>query len=71
MYEELCNSVNEAYRKAKTENLDISIREFAAAIGEDFLVVWEILGYADWYAFYELPPPQLQKEIVCPLISPL
>ncbi len=39
MYDELCKSVNDAYRKAKTENSDIGIREFANSIGEDFLLV--------------------------------
>ena len=53
MYEDLCKSVNDAYRKAIVENPDIGIREFANSIGEDFLVVWECLGFADWYAFYD------------------
>jgi hypothetical protein len=52
VYDDLCKTINDAYRKAEAENPDIGIREFANSIGEDFLVVWEILGFADWYAFY-------------------
>ena len=52
-YDDLCKSVNDAYRKAIEENPDIGIREFANSIGEDFLIVWECLGFADWYAFYD------------------
>ena len=52
-YNELCKSVNDAYRKAIEENPDTGIREFPNSIGEDFLVVWEVLGFADWYAFYD------------------
>ena len=51
-YAELSQLINDAYRKAENENPDIGIREFTNNIGEDFLVVWEILGFADWYAFY-------------------
>ena len=43
----------EKYRIAERENPDIGIREFANSIGEDFAVVWEILGFADWFAFYD------------------
>ena len=52
-YDDLCKSVNDAYRKAIVENPDIGIREFANSIGEEFLVVWEFLGFADWYEFYD------------------
>ncbi len=52
-YDDLCKSVNDAYRIAIEENPDIGIREFANSIGEDFLIVWECLGFADWYAFYD------------------
>ena len=52
-YDELCKSVIEKYRIAEIENPDIGIREFANSIGEDFAVVWEILGFADWFAFYD------------------
>ena len=53
MYEDLCKSVNDAYRKAIEENQDIGIRKFANSINEVFLIVWEILGYSDWYAFFD------------------
>ena len=43
------SSLNEYYRKAIEENPDIGIREFANSIGEDFFVVWEILGFKDWF----------------------
>ena len=49
----MCKSVNDAYRKTIIENPDIDIREFANSIGEDFLVVWKMFGFADWYAFYD------------------
>ena len=52
-YDELCKSVIEKYRIAEIENPDIGIREFANSIGEDFSVVWEILGFKDWYEFYD------------------
>ena len=45
-YDDLCKSVIEKYRKAESENPDIGIREFANSIGEDFAVVWGILGFA-------------------------
>jgi len=45
--------VIEKYRKAESENPGIGIREFANSIGEDFLVVWEILGFKDWFEFYD------------------
>ena len=52
-YDDLCKSVIEKYRKAESENPGIGIREFANSIGEDFLVVWEILGFKDWFDFYD------------------
>jgi len=45
--------VIEEYRKAEIENPDIGIREFANSIGEDFAVVWEILGFKDYFDFYD------------------
>ena len=52
-YDDLCKSVIEKYRIAEIENPDIGIREFANSIGEDFLVVWEILGFKDLFDFYD------------------
>jgi len=52
-YDDLCKSVIEKYRIAEIENPDIGIREFANSIGVDFLVVWECLGFADWFDFYD------------------
>ena len=43
MYDDLCKSVNDAYRKAIIENPDIGIRELANSIGQDFLIVWVCL----------------------------
>ena len=57
MYDDLSKSVNDAYRIAIEEKPDIGIREFANSICEDFLVVWEILGFADWYEFYATDDP--------------
>ena len=53
MYDELRKTVNDAYRNAIDENPDISVREFANNIGVDFLVVWEILGFKDYFDFVE------------------
>ena len=50
-YDDLCKSVIEKYRIAEIESPQIGIREFANSIGEDFAVVWEILGFKDGYEF--------------------
>jgi len=52
-YDDLCKSVIEEYRIAESENPEFGIREFANSIGEDFAVVWEILGFKDWFDFYD------------------
>ena len=48
-YDELHKLVNDAYR----ENPDIRIRTLALELGIPFDVVWECLGYKDWYEFYD------------------
>jgi hypothetical protein len=52
-YDDLCKSVIEKYRIAESQNPGIGIREFANSIGEDFAVVWEILGFKGWFEFYD------------------
>ena len=47
-YDELHKLVNDAYR----ENPDIRIGTLALELGIPFDVVWECLGYKDWYEFY-------------------
>jgi len=41
--------VNDAYR----ENPDIRIRTLANELGVPFDVVWESIGFKDWFAFYD------------------
>ena len=48
-YDELSKVVNDAYR----ENPDIRIRTFANELGIPFNVVWECLGFKDWFDFGE------------------
>ena len=48
-YDELSKVVNDAYR----ENPDISIRTFANELGVPFNVVWECLGFRDYFDFVE------------------
>ena len=48
-YDELSKVVNDAYR----ENPDISIRTLAKELGIPFNVVWECLGFRDWFEFYD------------------
>ena len=53
-YDDLCKSVIEEYRKSEIDHPNIGITEFANSIGKDFSVVWEILGFKDWYEFYDM-----------------
>ena len=46
-YDDLCKMVNDAYR----ENPDIRIRTLANELGIPFDVVWECLGFSDWFDF--------------------
>jgi hypothetical protein len=46
--------VIEEYRKSEIDHPNIGITEFANSIGKDFSVVWEILGFKDWYEFYDM-----------------
>jgi len=46
-YDELSKVVNDAYR----ENPDISIRTLANELGIPFNVVWECLGFRDYFDF--------------------
>ena len=46
-YDELCKRVNDAYR----ENPDIRIRTLANELGIPFNVVWECLGFRDYFDF--------------------
>ena len=48
-YDELSKIVNDAYRK----NPDIRIRTLANELGIPFNVVWECLGFRDWFDFVE------------------
>ena len=48
-YDELSKVVNDAYR----ENPDIRIRTLALELGIPFNVVWECLGFRDWFEFYD------------------
>ena len=48
-YDDLCKMVNDAYR----ENPDIHIRTLAKELGIPFNVVWECLGFKDWFDFGE------------------
>ena len=49
IYEDLCKVVNDAYR----ENPDIRIRTLASELGVPFNIVWECLGFRDWFDFVE------------------
>ena len=53
-YDDLSKSVIEKYRIAESENPDIGIRELANSIGEDFLIVWECLGFKDEMDWMEM-----------------
>ena len=53
MYDAFHQFVIDEYRKKTIENPNISIREFANGIGVDFYVVWEILGFKDWFDWME------------------
>ena len=46
-YDELCKRVNDAYR----ENPVIPIRTLANELGIPFDIVWECLGFKDWFDF--------------------
>ena len=46
-YDELSKVVNDAYR----ENPDIPIRILAKELGIPFNVVWECLGFRDYFDF--------------------
>ena len=46
-YDELSKVMNDAYR----ENSDIRIRTLANELGIPFDVVWECLGFSDWFDF--------------------
>ena len=46
-YDELSKVVNDAYR----ENLDIPIRSVVNDLEIPFNVVWECLGFKDWFDF--------------------
>jgi len=46
-YDELSKVVNDAYR----ENSDIRIRTLANELGIPFNVVWECLGFRDYFDF--------------------
>ena len=48
-YDDLCKLVNDAYR----ENPDIRIRTLAKDLGIPFDLVWEGLGFKDWFDFVE------------------
>ena len=48
-YDELSKIVNDAYRK----NPDIRIRTLANELGIPFNIVWECLGFKDWFEFYD------------------
>ena len=47
-YDELCAKVNEAYKRTN------DVREAVKETGLHFDVVWEMLGFEDWYDFYEV-----------------
>ena len=46
-YDDLCELVNDAYR----DNPDIRIRTLANDLDIPFDVVWECLGFSDWFDF--------------------
>ena len=46
-YDDLCKLVNDAY----WENPDIRIRTLANDLGIPFDIVWECLGFSDWFDF--------------------
>ena len=48
-YDDLCKVVNEAYRG----NPEIRIRTLACDLGIPFDIVWECLGFRDWFDFVE------------------
>tara|TARA_B100000886_G_scaffold302040_1_gene231887 strand:+ start:425 stop:589 length:165 start_codon:yes stop_codon:yes gene_type:complete len=48
-YDELHKLVNDAYR----ENPDIRIRTLAYDLALPLDVVWECLGFSDWFEFVE------------------
>jgi len=49
-YDELSKVVNDAYR----ENLDIPIRSVVNDLEIPFNVVWECLGFKDWFDFEDM-----------------
>ena len=51
-YDDLCKLVNDAYRG----NPDIRIWTLANDLGVPFDVVWECLGFRDWFDFVETDP---------------
>ena len=46
-YDELCAKVNESYK------ITNDVRETVKETGIDFDVVWEMLGFKDWFDFCE------------------
>ena len=45
-YDELCAKVNESYKRTN------DVRETVKETGIDFDVVWEMLGFKDYFDFY-------------------
>jgi len=48
-YDDLCKLVNDAYRG----NPDIRIQTLADDLGVPFEVVWEMIGFKDYFDFVE------------------
>ena len=48
-YDDLCKLVNDAYRG----NPDTRIRTLAHDLGVPFDIVWECLGFRDWFDLVE------------------
>ena len=48
-YDEVCKLVNDAFR----ENPDIQIRTLSNNLGMPFDIVWECLGFKDYFDFNE------------------
>ena len=46
-YDELCAKVNESYKRTN------DVRETVKETGIDFDVVWEMLGFKDYFDFYD------------------
>ena len=56
-YDELCAKVNETYKR--TNDIHETVKE--TVIG--FVIIWEMLGFKDYFKFYETEGGQMERPL--------